>query len=555
MRTATLIDEDIEIRFDFDWDVLDAVKSIPGRKFQNDRNKYWTCPLSMDAIRTLRKHGFALDVALQKFQHKATATAENIQNSSSIDIPELKRNLFPFQKEGVAFLEAKEGRAIIGDEMGLGKTIQALAWIQMHPERRPVIIVCPAHLKLNWVHEIEATLLGKQNIQILYGATPTTDIYGDIIIINYDILANSYEEYRDTTGKKRYREIKRTGWVDFLIDIKPSVVIIDEAHYAKSPSAFRTKATRKLAKKCPHVLALTGTPIINRPMEGFYIVQLVDRTVFPDFWKYAQDFCDAKHNGFGWDFTGASNQEQLYQKLQTVMIRRKKSDVLKELPDKIYSYIPMEIDNTEEYKNAETDFIEYIRESKGAEAVKKAKAAEHLVRIEALKQLTMEGKINQVIQWIQGFLNSENKLVVFAVHKKIIDVLMMHFGDIAVKIDGSVSANKRDEAIMSFQNDDKIKLFIGNIQAAGTGLTLTAASSVAFLELPWSPGEAMQAADRCHRIGQKNSVNIYYLLADNTIETKIAELLDKKRKEITAILDGEEVEETQLLTELIKLYK
>lgn len=179
-----------------------------------------------------------------------------------------------------------------------------------------------------------------------------------------------------------------------------------------------------------------------------------------------------------------------------------------------------------------------------------------MVRIEALKQLAVQGKIKQAVQWIRDFLdNNGNKLVVFGVHKTVVDALMKEFKEEAVKVDGSVSATKRDEAVVAFQEDPNVKLFVGNIQAAGTGLTLTAASAVAFLELPWTPGESAQAEDRCHRIGQKDTVNVYYLLADNTIEMEIAQLLDEKKAVLNAVLDGKEVEETQLLTELIKKYK
>ncbi len=552
-KTAALIEnKSIEIWFDFDWGVLRTVKSIPGGRFQdNGRGKYWTCPLSVDAMEILHNAGFKMDRALQEFLKKSKIAVDDVPE---IKVPGLKKELFPFQKQGVSFIEQRDGRALIADEMGTGKTIQALAYLNLHPEKRPAVVVCPAHLKLNWAHEIDETLPGKQDVQILYGTTPSA-ISGDIIIINYDILPNKYEEYRDAAGKKRFREIKRTGWVDFLIDIKPQVLVIDESHFCKSTSAFRTKATRKLARKTPHVIALSGTPIVNRPIEGFNIIQMIDKTIFPDWWKYVHRYCGAKHTGFGWDYTGASNQDELYQKLQSVMIRRLKKDVLPELPDKLYSYIPMEIENTNEYKNAETDFIKYLKETKGEKAAKKAN---HLTQIEALKQLAVKGKMKHAIQWINEFFENSNgngKLIVFAVHKATVNALMKEFGEIAVKIDGSVSADKRDEAVMAFQNNDKVKLFVGNIQAAGTGLTLTAASAVAFVELPWTPGEVVQAEDRAHRIGQKSSVNIYFLLAGRTIEEQIAKLLDKKRKVLTAVLDGKEVEETQLLTALIRLYE
>jgi len=470
----------------------------------------------------------------------------------------LKVKLFPFQRTGVAFIEQKKGRVLIADEMGLGKTIQSLAWLHLHPELRPAIVVCPAHLKLNWAKEVKKVLPGKQNVQILYGEKGGPSITGDIIIINYDILPNKYEKYRDKLGKKKVREIKDTGWVDFLIARKPKVLILDEAHYIKTNSAQRTKATKKLAKKRDHVIAISGTPM-DRPIDGFNLFQVIDKNIFPDFWKYVHRYCGAKHNGFGWDYSGASNEKELHNILtKTIMIRRKKSEVLPELPDKIYSYVPMELINRKKYEKAENDFISYLREEKGRGAVKKAVLAEHLVKIEALKQLALEGKLAQCIEWINAFIekdNSEGKLIVFTTHKSTVETLMDEFKKIAVKVDGSCSAKGRDQAVQAFQEDPKIRLFIGNIQAAGTGLTLTAATAIAFLELPWTPGALVQAEDRPHRIGQKNAVNIYHLLAANTIEEKIAKILDKKKKTLDIILDGEgNVVQTGVISELINSF-
>jgi len=535
IKKATVANKVIKIEFPFNWDDLSTVKSIPGRKFYTKgTEKYWTAPISADAIQVLTDNGFEVDHELRAFLERATTSVDDV---SEVSVPGLKKELFPFQKKGVGFIEHKGGRVLIGDEMGLGKTIQALAWLHLHPEKRPVIIVCPAHLKLNWAREINTTLPGQQNVQVLQGTDATQPLTGDIIIINYDIL--------------------HRGWLPVIIGVNPEVVIIDEAHYTKNNKALRTKAVRQLTKKSNHVIALTGTPIVNRPVEGFNIIKMIDKTVFPDFWKFVHTYCNAKHTGFGWDFTGASNKEELHQKLvQSIMIRRKKVDVLPDLPAKLYSHIPMEIENAEEYQGAEADFIEYVRETKGLKAARKASQAEHLTKIEALKQLAVKGKMKQAIQWIKDFLDSNGqKLVVFAVHKEAVDALMAEFKEQAVKIDGSVSSKKRDEAVNAFQNDPSARLFIGNIQAAGTGLTLTAASSVAFLELPWTPGELVQAEDRCHRIGQAGSVNVYYLLADNTIEQKIATMLDNKREVLNAVLDGEKVEEHQLLTELMKTYQ
>ena len=534
MKTATLsVDKsNIVIKFDFDWDTVALIKTIPGRRFSNDGVKHWTCPISMEAVETLAGAGFDIDGELIAFMGKAKITIDDVQG---IEVPGLKRELFPFQKQGVDFIEQKQGRVLIADEMGLGKTIQALAWVHLHPEKKPVVIICPASLKLNWAQEIQMTLPGKQKIQIISGSTAKQNntIWGDIIIINYDII--------------------HRGWLEPIMKAKPQVLIADEAHALKSNAALRTKAVKKLAKGIPHVLALTGTPIINRPIEAFNIIQMVDKTIFPNWFEYARHYCGAYKGRFGWDTSGATNTDELFERLKTVMIRHKKADVLKDLPDKLYSYIPMEIDNAEEYRKAETAFIQYLRETKGEAAARKASNAEHLAKIEALKQICVRGKMNQAINWIKDFFeNSDEKLVVFAVHKTTIDQLMTEFKDIAVKIDGSVSTENRDKAVQAFQNDPSARLFVGNIQAAGVGLTLTAASSVVFLELDWVVGRHLQAEDRCHRIGQKNTVNIYYLLAANTIEQEMMTILSKKAKVIQAVLDGGKEDDTTVFTELIE---
>ena len=534
-KKATLVEDRIKIQFPFDYDTLDVVKGIPGRRFEGNANpKHWTAPVTAEAVRILHKNGFVLDSQLESLVAQTQTTINNVEEIAEIEIPGLKLELFPYQKKGVAFIESKKGRALLADEMGLGKTIQALAWLQLHPEKRPAIILCPAHLKLNWEKEAKAVLSGDPKIQILQGTKPH-QLTGNIIIINYDILSR---------------------WIGTLKEIDPQVLIFDEAHYIKNNKTQRTKATKELAKGIPHVIALTGTPIVNRPVEGYNIVQIINNKVFPNWWSFVHRYCGARHNGFGWDFSGATNKEELHKKLvESVMVRRKKENVLPDLPDKLYSYVPLELENEREYRKVEADFIQFVQETKGKEAAAKASRAEHLVKVEALKQLAVQGKMKQAIQWIRDFLKTNgNKLVVFAVHKTTIDTLMGEFKDIAVKIDGSCSAAKRDSAVEEFQNNPEIKLFVGNIQAAGTGLTLTAASAVAFLELDWVVGNHMQAEDRCHRIGQKNTVNVYYLLAAGSIEEKIAEILDEKRSVLDAIIDGEEAKDIGLFTKLMESY-
>ncbi len=539
-KTAELVtfknDQSDAIKIVFPYSAMDVayVKSLPGRRFHNEgMTKYWTCPCSPNTIEALQNWGFQISPELLDILIASKTPAMEI--SDHLIIPGLKKELFPFQHKGVQFIESHKGKALVADEMGLGKTAQALAWLQLHPELRPAVIVVPASLKLNWKKEAEMWM-SDPKVQVLSGTKATLPIVGEIIVINYDILS---------------------GWLPVLKEIKAKVLILDEVHYTKNQTAKRTKAVKMLKKSIPHLIALSGTPIINRPIEAFTVLSMLDPVNFPSSWKYAMRYCGARNNGFGWDFTGASHTDELHKKLTDgIMIRRMKADVLTDLPDKIRSFTPVELKNEKNYRKAESNFIAYIREIKGDKAAEKAKGAEALVQIETLKQVSVQEKLLACIEWIKDFLEvNGHKLVVFANHKFVIDELMAAFPEIAVKIDGSISPDKRQGIVDAFQTDPKTRLFIGNIQAAGVGITLTASSTVAFIELPWSPGLLDQAEDRCHRIGQKDNVNIHYLLAPGTIEDRIAQLLDSKRNVIGQVLDGKDDTGESMFKELIASYK
>ena len=520
----------MKIYFPFNQTDLLIVKSMIGRRF-NSVDKYWTAPINLENYEKLINGGWTVDEGLKKFFDRKTIVIDEL-DITNINIPQLGLPLFEYQKRGVAFIEHRGGRALIGDEMGLGKTAQALAWVQMHPEINKILIVVPASLKLNWRNELQMWTT-RNRVEILSGQTGGT-ISGDVVIINYDVLTN---------------------WHGSIVSWKPNVIIADEIHYTKNNKAKRTKALKSLAKIVPHFIALSGTPIVNRPVEFLNAIKMVDNTMFPNQWEFLKRYCGARNNGFGWDFSGATNTDELHKLLtKSIMIRRLKKDVLKDLPDKIRSFTPCEINNYAEYDAADRDFISYLKITKGQEAAVKASSAELLSQIEVLKQLAVQGKMEQAVSWIRDFLDSGEKLVVFATHRFVIDRLFKEFAG-AVKIDGGVGQVDRQKAVERFQTDPDTRLFIGNIKAAGVGLTLTAASNVAFLELPWTPGELIQAEDRCHRIGQKDTVNIYDLLAEGTIEQDIARLLDKKRKVLDSVLDGTATDSDGLLTELIKNYK
>lgn len=523
----------IAIQFPYNAQTLWQVKTLDGRKWHSE-GKYWTASLSVSSVKKLKEWGFELDESLTKMI-SGNEEINPLKTPSTIklngELKQLKRKLFPFQEEGVQFIESRKGRSLVADEMGLGKTIQALAYLQLHPELRPAVVVCPASLKLNWAKEINETMTVRAKVQILEGKRPY-NLHGEIVIINYDVLQN---------------------WLPILQKFTPKIIIADECHYFKSNSALRTKAVKSLAKGVPHFIALSGTPIVNRPIEIYNALSIIGPTVIPPFWDYARKYCGAVHNGFGWDFTGATNTQELHKILtDTIMIRRTKKEVLKDLPDKIRSFIPLTLSNVSEYQAIESDVIGYLRRVKGEKAADKVSNAEVIVQIELLKQAAVRGKLEAAVDWIKDFLDSsDEKLVVFSTHTFVVERLMEVFQSIAVRLDGSSGGVMRQKAVEEFQNNPKVRLFNGNIKAAGVGLTLTAASNVAIIEYPWTPGELTQAEDRCHRIGQKDTVNIHYLMVPGTIEEKLAKLIDSKTKVLDAVLDGKETQTESLLTELM----
>jgi len=549
MNSAILRNEIVLISTDSKLIEQELLKLEKSKKF----NSLIEIPVSVNLLSILEKHNFYLSKSLYKWKtNMVDLFAEN--------------QLYPFQKKGVEFIENKMGRALIADEMGLGKTVQSLSWLKLHPELRPVLIIC-TNIKLQWQQEVYTWL--KESCTILNGKKPYEIENSNIVIINYDIL---------------------NDWIHTLQSMNFKVLIFDEAHKIKNNSAKRTKAFKRIAKNISKIIALTGTPIENKPVEIFNIVHTINPFIFPNFMEFAQRYCGAEKGRFGWDFSGATNLQELNSILKhSIMIRRKKKDVLKDLPPKQIVKVVVEIDNTETYVTAERKFIEYLHDKFNRndenvlselknfakknkieigeiltdqeikmlkqEKMKRVVSAPILAQIEILKQLAVNGKMKQVIEWIENFLDSGEKLVVFTYHKKTIETLLKHFPDISVKVDGSVLSTNRNIAVNEFQTNPKIKLFFGNLKAASESITLTAASNVAMIEYPWTPGNLMQAADRVHRITQTKQVTIWNIVAINTIEERIINLLKSKEQIINMAIDGSHSADQSILNELILSYK
>ena len=320
-------------------------------------------------------------------------------------------------------------------------------------------------------------------------------------------------------------------------------ILVKNCQYTSNHKTLRTRAVKSLCRGVPHVLALSGTPLLNRPIELFPTLQILRPNVFQSRWNFAHAFCNPKLTPWGWDFKGASNTQKLNSLLvEHLMIRRLKPDVLKDLPPKVRQVVPVPIKRPDEYRRAADDFVAWLRRHDPAKAERASRAAA-MVRMGYLLRLSARLKLKHVVGWINRFLaDGDEKLVVFAVHRKMIEALKRRCNAGSVVIVGGVKGKKRKMLVDQFQNDDKVRLLIGNIRAAGVGITLTAASTAVFTELAWQPGAMVQAEDRIHRIGTKGTAFIWYLVAHETIEERLCELLQRKQRVLSTVLDGGSVD-------------
>ena len=522
------------IIFDFSYnqEIVAEIKEIQGRLW-DVKKKFWTCPPCIAVIEIADKHSFEISDSLRKaLLTSAKRDAELLTASASTDadinIPTLSGTLMPYQKAGVAYASSV-GRCLIADQMGLGKTVEAIATLEAK-DAFPAVIVCPASLKENWRREF-AKWLPHRTVNVVSGKTDI--ISCDVNVVNYDIL---------------YK------FVEPIKHLKPSGLVLDESHYVKNGTSKRTKAAKDIAKSIGSsgsVLLLSGTPVTNRPSElvsQLEIMGMLGR--FGGKWAFLKRYTNAHHNGFGWDTGGASNLIELNTKLrQNCYIRRTKDEVLPELPDKVRNVVHLDASGPafKQYRSAENDLVSFL----SANGYKGKDSSEHMARTQVLKRLAALAKMDAVEEWIDSFLDScDRKLVVFAYNIDVVDHLAEKYG--CLRVSGRDSLEERQRAVDAFQNDSKSRVIVLNLQAGGVGLTLTAGSDVVFVQMGWTPAEHDQAEDRCHRIGQKNNVQAWYLLAADTIDEDIYDLVDGKRIVVDAVTEGDEVEQESVVRDLMK---
>lgn len=476
---------------------------------------------------------------------KATDANVTIPAPSGLDY-------LPYQRAGIAFA-SKRPSSLIADEMGLGKTIQAIGVANADFSVSKILVICPASLKLNWKRELEKWLTRPLDIGVADARNwPNTDV----VIVNYDVL------------KKLHSQLRAAEW---------DLMIVDEAHYIKNAKAQRSKevlgggkGTRKVEPiKAKRRVFLTGTPIVNRPIELWPLAHSLDPNEFDNFFGYAKRYSNATHNGFGWDFSGASNLDELQDRLRsTIMVRRLKKDVLTELPAKVRQVIELPANGMTRAIAAERAKWEASKEKlaelraavelakasdnpadydNAVEALRDAEKAE-FTEMARLRHETARAKVPYVIEHIRDAMDG-GKVVVMAHHVDVVEAIQREFQDCSVAVTGGVAIEDRQAAVDAFQNDPRVTLFIGNIQAAGVGLTLTASSHVIFAELDWVPGNVTQAEDRCHRIGQHDSVLVQHLVLEGSIDAHLAKTIVRKQNVIDQALDNETNRDERLAAE------
>ena len=454
---------------------------------------------------------------------------------------ELKHHLrvepYPYQREGIIYGLDKK-RLIIGDEPGLGKTLQSIGIVDT-ADAYPCLVICPSSLKINWQREFEK--FTDKSALVLDNAVRTTWPYllsmgmHQVAVVNYESL-RKYFVWDIRAGKSF-----RLKDVVFCPQIKMfKSIIIDESHRVKDPSAQQTIFTKGLSVGKEWIILLSGTPVVNRPEDLVAQLSIMGRLQeFGGRSQFMADYCtDPKDK----KAEPAVPLSVLSYKLYAgCMIRREKAKVLPQLPDKTRVDLYVDISNAPEYNLAAADLAEYLRqytECTGWEIRRKMRM-EALVRFMTLRQLATLGKVAQAVDFIRTFLSSGKKLIVFCSLHEVVDALVKAFPG-AVTVTGRDSAVSKQASVDAFQNNPDTMLIICSIKAAGVGLTLTASSNVAFVELAWTYADCCQCEDRAHRIGQKDNVTCYYLLGRGTIDHTIYSLIYQKKSIAAEIMNSDD---------------
>ena len=541
MRQIIQRGSDFVVMFDYSPAIISDIKLIPGRWFDS-ASKNWVIPGQSKRW---------LDTLAQRynFNYQGAETPSIFKNFSYVipDMPELKvsiplkMDLFPYQADGVQYLIDNK-RAIVGDAPGLGKSAQAIAAL-IALNAFPALIICPSTLKENWRREVEKWT--SKTAMILNDSIKNTWPYffeaklADIFIVNYESLAKYFvTEINQPIGPDGKKAPLRLNHIKFSNKINLfKAVVADESHRCKEIKTRQAKLVKGICSGKDYIFLLTGPPVVNKPKDLISQLGILDRLKdlggYQNFQKW---FCEADDR---W-------RELNVLLRRSCFYRREKSDVLKDLPAKMRQAVMCNITTRREYNDALTDLADYLKRYKQAtdDQIRRSMRGEIMVRIGALKNISARGKITDVVEYVSDVVDAGEKIILFT-HLREVQQQLKSFFPAAVTIFGDDDMAIRQRNVDAFQNDPRVQVIICSIKAAGVGLTLTASSRVAFVELPWHPADCEQCEDRAHRIGQTDSVQCTYFLGQDTIDEDIYRLIADKRdmsNQITGARD--EVEES-----------
>ena len=463
---------------------------------------------------------------------KSALIKDNEVKNISIDYDKYThRPPMEHQKEAIEKL-VRNKKFILADDMGLGKTTSTII-AALETGAKKVLIVCPASLKINWQREIAN--YSDRSVYIAEGKKFSNE--HDFVIVNYDILKN----FHDTKDKEKSEIMK----------INFDLVIMDEAHMISNPQAQRTKIANDIASKSNRVWLLSGTPMTSRPMNYYNLLNLVDSPVAMNWMAYAKRYCNGFQFSVGkrkvWNVTGASNLDELRERTSTHILRRLKEDVL-DLPEKIITpvYLRLKSKDYEELMGEYFDWYDKNPEESSSLTIQFSK----LMKV---RKVIAQEKIKNTIELAENIIEQGKKVIIFTNFTDTLNEIYNHFGKSAVYLDGSCSKFHRQNSVDEFQTNDKIKVFVGNLKAAGVGITLTSAEAVIMNDLSFVPAEHSQAEDRSHRIGQKNSTSVYYPLFENTIEGAIYDILNRKKKIISTVMGDDMFDDASSIEEMLNM--
>ena len=434
------------------------------------------------------------------------------------------------QKEAIEKLVGSK-RYILADDMGLGKTTSTII-AALETGAKKILIICPASLKLNWEREIKN--YSDRSIYVSEGKKFSKE--HDFVIINYDIIKNFYD----------LKEKELTP----IYEYNPDLIIIDEAHYLQNTQAQRTKLINSFVKRSKFLWLLTGTPMTSRPINYYNLLNLIESPVAQNWMAYVIRYCEGYQFRVGnrkiWNVNGASNLEELRDRTSQQVLRRLKEDVL-DLPDKIITPVYLRL-KSNQYEQLMGDYYDwYVKNPEESSSL-----TIQFSKLMKVRQVIAEEKIDSTIELAENIIEQGKKVIIFTNFTNALEKISNHFGKKSVTLDGSSSKAQRQHAVDEFQENDKIKVFVGNIKAAGVGITLTSSEAVIMNDLSFVPSDHSQAEDRAYRYGQKSNVSVYYPIFENTIEGAIYDILSKKKNIFETVM-GDNLSKADTAVEILEM--